>query len=96
MNTNLRSIEVVVLAVFFAGNSTDGERFLPLLRGFGNALGEHVGTMPYTQWQQAFDPLLTPGAWNYWKSHNFSEINNNVLDTIIEYAGKSARSSLAL
>jgi hypothetical protein len=44
--------------------------------------------MPYTQWQQAFDPLLTPGARNYWKSHNFTELRDGVLDTIVEYAGK--------
>jgi FAD/FMN-containing dehydrogenase len=59
-----------------------------LCGGLENVLGEHVGQMPYTQWQQAFDPLLTPGARNYWKSHNFTEITDGALDTIIEYAGK--------
>ena len=38
------------------------------------ALGEHIGVQPYTAWQQAFDPLLTPGARNYWKSHNSREL----------------------
>ena len=80
--------EVVVLAVFFAGDAAEGERLIQPLRRFGNVLGEHVGQMPYTQWQQAFDPLLTPGARNYWKSHNFTEITDGALDTIIEYAGK--------
>src|SRR5215469_5087088 len=82
LSTDVHGREVVILAVFFAGNPADGETFLPPLRGFGDVLGEHVGSMPYTQWQQAFDPLLTPGARNYWKSHNFAEINNNVLDTM--------------
>ena len=40
------------------------------------------------EWQKAFDPLLTPGARNYWKSHNFTEINDGAIDSIIEYAGK--------
>lgn len=31
---------------------------------------------------------ITPGARNYWKSHNFSELNDSALDAIIEYAGK--------
>jgi hypothetical protein len=44
--------------------------------------------MPYVQWQQAFDPLLTPGARNYWKSHNFTEMSDGALDNIIEYGGK--------
>src|SRR5215469_2681634 len=80
--------EVVVLAVFYNGDPGEGERLIAPLRRFGNVLGEHVGPMPYTQWQQAFDPLLTPGARNYWKSHNFTEISDAALDTIIEYAGK--------
>jgi FAD/FMN-containing dehydrogenase len=80
--------EVVVLAVFYDGDPGEGERLIQPLRHFGNVLGEHVGPMPYTQWQQAFDPLLTPGARNYWKSHNFTQISDGVLDTMIEYAGK--------
>ena len=48
----------------------------------------HVGVMPYTAWEKAFDPLLTPGARNYWKSHNFSAMSDAALDTIIDYAGK--------
>src|SRR5262249_14866111 len=47
-----------------------------------------VGPMPYVQWEQAFDPLLTPGARNYWKSHNFTEMSDGALSTLIEYAGK--------
>lgn len=80
--------EVVVLAVFYNGDPGQGEKLIQPLRQFGNLLGEHVGPMPYTQWQQAFDPLLTPGARNYWKSHNFTEISDGLLDTMIEYAGK--------
>ena len=44
--------------------------------------------MPYTAWEKAFDPLLTPGARNYWKSHNFLEMTNEALETIVDYAGK--------
>jgi hypothetical protein len=43
---------------------------------------------PYTAWQQAFDPLLTKGARNYWKSHNFARLSDGAIDAIIEYAGK--------
>jgi hypothetical protein len=43
---------------------------------------------PYTAWQQAFDPLLTPGARNYWKSHNFSALPDEVFDAVLEYAGR--------
>ena len=58
------------------------------LRAFGTAVGEHVGLQPFTAWQSAFDPLLTPGARNYWKSHDFSELSDAAFDLIVEYAGK--------
>ncbi len=80
--------EVAVLGVFYAGNTTQGEMLIAPLRGFGELLGEHVGVQPYTAWQQAFDPLLTPGARNYWKSHNFTELSDGALDSMIEFAGK--------
>ena len=80
--------EVVVLAIFYEGNIAEGERLIQPLRSFGNAHGEHLGPQPYVAWQKAFDPLLTPGARNYWKSHNFHELADGVLNAIIEYAGK--------
>jgi FAD/FMN-containing dehydrogenase len=85
---NVHGKEVVVLAVFYSGKIAEGERLIQPLRRFGDVLGEHVGAMPYIQWEQAFDPLLTPGARNYWKSHNFTELKDGALDTMIEYAGK--------
>jgi hypothetical protein len=43
---------------------------------------------PYTAWQKAFDPLLTAGARNYWKSHNFTKIADGLIDVVVEYVGK--------
>lgn len=80
--------EVVVLAIFYAGDAAQGRKLIePLLR-FGTPHGEHIGAQPYTQWQKAFDPLLTPGARNYWKSHNFTELSDGALSSMIEFAGK--------
>ncbi len=80
--------EVVVLPIFYAGAVAEAEKLIAPLRSFGNALGEHIGPQPYVEWQKAFDPLLTSGARNYWKSHNFTELADGALDTIIEFAGK--------
>jgi FAD/FMN-containing dehydrogenase len=80
--------EVVVLAIFYTGDTGQGLKLIEPLRQFGDAHGEHLGAQPYVQWQQAFDPLLTPGARNYWKSHNFTELRDGLLDTTIEFAGK--------
>lgn len=79
--------EIVALALCYAGDPAAGEKLIAPLRGFGTAHGEHIGVQPYTAWQQAFDPLLTPGARNYWKSHNFSQLSDDAIDVVIEYAG---------
>ncbi|TOH78185.1 FAD-linked oxidase [Vibrio parahaemolyticus] len=80
--------EVVVLAICYAGDPSEGEKLIAPLRDFADAHGEHVGVQPFAAWQQAFDPLLTPGARNYWKSHNFNSLSEGVIDAAIEYAGK--------
>lgn len=80
--------EVVVLAVFYAGDPAEGEKVLAKASTFGTPVGAHMGAQPYTAWQQAFDPLLTPGARNYWKSHNFVEISDGAIDALIESAKK--------
>ena len=80
--------EVIVLAPFYLGDANEGQKWIDRLRGFGTLHGEHVGPMPYTQWEQMFDPLLTPGFRNYWKSHNFTELSDAAINTMIEYAGK--------
>ncbi len=76
---------IIALAVFYADDPQQGEPLVEPLRKFGTVLGEHVGVQPYTAWQQAFDPLLTPGARNYWKSHNFSTLDDGLFDVVIQY-----------
>ena len=80
--------EIVILALFYIGDPEKGEKQIESLRKFGTVCGEFVGIQPYIDWQQAFDPLLTPGARNYWKSHNFLQLEENTIDAAIEYAGK--------
>ncbi|UCD63987.1 MAG: FAD-binding oxidoreductase [Candidatus Zixiibacteriota bacterium] len=79
---------ILVLACFHVGDATEGEKAIEPVRGFGTVLGEHLGVQPYTAWQTAFDPLLTPGARNYWKSHNFSELADGVIDSAVDYASR--------
>ncbi len=79
--------EVVILALCYAGDPQDGAKLIEPLRTFGTPVGEHVGVQPFAAWQQAFDPLLTPGARNYWKSHNFTTLSDELFDVVIEYVG---------
>jgi len=78
--------EVVVLALFYDGDIEVGRKLIEPMRGFGDPHGEHIGAQSYVDWQQAFDPLLTPGARNYWKSHNLREVQDGVIDAIMKFA----------
>lgn len=80
--------EVIVFAAFHSGEEAAGRRALEPIRGFGTLVGEALGMQPYTGWQSAFDPLLTPGARNYWKSHNLAEIHDGLITLLVEYIGK--------
>jgi hypothetical protein len=77
-----------VLVTFYVGDVAQGRKLIEPLRRFGDPHGEHIGVQPYAQWQKAFDPLLMPGARNYWKSHNFTKLSDGALNSMIEFAGK--------
>jgi FAD/FMN-containing dehydrogenase len=74
---------VIVFAMCYNGPVENGPSAVESVRAFGTPLGEHLGPMPYVAWQQAFDPLLTPGARNYWKSHNLGEIQDGLIDALL-------------
>ncbi len=80
--------EIFIIAIVYAGDMKEGEKILDPLRKFGQPIADVVGPTPYAGFQQAFDPLLTPGARNYWKSHNFTKLDDEAIDTIINYAGQ--------
>ncbi|MBW2457192.1 MAG: FAD-binding oxidoreductase [Deltaproteobacteria bacterium] len=80
--------EVVILAACYAGDLQQGERELAQLRDFGKPIADVISPHPFAGWQQAFDPLLTPGARNYWKSHNFTEMADGLLDVVLDFAGR--------
>jgi FAD/FMN-containing dehydrogenase len=79
--------DIIALALFSPQAPDAVAPILEKVRGFGQVVGEHVGAMPYTAWQKAFDPLLAPGARNYWKSHNFTRLSDEAIDVVLRYAG---------
>jgi hypothetical protein len=80
--------EIFIIAALYNGDIKKGEKEIAPLRKFGNPIADIIGPMPFVAFQQMFDPLLTPGARNYWKSHNFAKLPDEALDTIVDYAGK--------
>ncbi|ABE35181.1 berberine and berberine like family protein [Paraburkholderia xenovorans LB400] len=79
---------VIVFAMCYTGPIENGPSAVEFVRAFGTPVGEHLGPMPFVAWQQAFDPLLTPGARNYWKSHNLGEIQDGLIDALLSAIDK--------
>ena len=78
--------DVLVVVPFYAGDMAAGEDVLAPIREYGDPIADVVGPHQYAEFQQAFDPLLEEGARNYWKSHNFSTVSDDAIDTVVEYA----------
>jgi FAD/FMN-containing dehydrogenase len=76
--------EVLILAMCWAGDMASGEKAMAGLRGLGTPIADVVSPHPYVGWQSAFDPLLTPGARNYWKTHDFECLEEGLVDTLIQ------------
>lgn len=47
--------EVVVLAIFYAGDVKQGEKLIEPLRGFGDPHGEHIGVQPYARREELLE-----------------------------------------
>ena len=82
---HVHGTEVIVFAMFHAGSPEAGKQALEPVRHFGKPVGEFMGVQPYCSWQKTFDPLLTPGARNYWKSHNFADLSDGAIEVTLKY-----------
>lgn len=73
---------VVIFAVCWSGVLSAGERALAALRGHGRPLADHVGPMPYVQWQQMQDPGAPAGQYYYWKTANYPALGESTLEQL--------------
>ncbi len=80
--------EVLVLAFCWSGDLEGGPRTIAPLREFGTPLLDMVAPQPYIDWQCALDPLLSAGFRNYWKSHDFLELSDGLIDVLLQYAAR--------
>lgn len=78
--------EILALAVCYNGDIAEGERLAKPLREFGKPIADIISPMPYTAWQTVLDPLLTPGARNYWKSHDFAGLSDGLVEVMMDHA----------
>ena len=80
--------DVVIFPLVYSGDAQAGERAAAPVLKFGDAIGAALGPTPYAGFQTAFDPLLTPGGRNYWKSNNFNTLSDAALDAMIASAAQ--------
>jgi FAD/FMN-containing dehydrogenase len=76
--------EVLIFAACYSGDMKEGEKAMKALRGLGKPIADVVSPHPFAAWQAAFDPLLTPGARNYWKSHDFADLPDAAINVILD------------
>jgi FAD/FMN-containing dehydrogenase len=79
---------VLIFAACYSGDMKDGEKAVKPLRALGKPIVDVIGPHPFAGWQAAFDPLLTPGARNYWKSHDFADLSDGAIKAIVAAAGR--------
>jgi FAD/FMN-containing dehydrogenase len=77
---------ILALAMCYAGAIAEGESVAQPLRQFGRPIADVVSPHPFTAWQAVLDPLLAPGMRNYWKSHDFLELGDGLIDVLIDHA----------
>ncbi len=73
---------VVIFGVCWCGEMAAGQRVLAALRGHGRPLADHIGPMPYAQWQQMQDAGAPAGRYYYWKTANFTALDDSTLERL--------------
>jgi FAD/FMN-containing dehydrogenase len=88
---------IIAFAACYAGPMDAAERAMKPLRAMGTPIADVIAPHPFAGWQTILDPLLTPGARNYWKSHSFAALDDGLIDVLVDYANKlpSAETELA-
>ena len=79
---------VLIIVALYNGPMDEGEKVIAPLRRLGQPIADGFAPHPFAAFQQAFDPLLTPGSRNYWKSHNFVALGDELIETLVDYGGK--------
>jgi FAD/FMN-containing dehydrogenase len=76
--------EILILAICYCGDLAAGEAATAALRAIGRPVADVVSPHAFVDWQQGFDALLTPGARNYWKSHDLTQLSDAAIPPLLE------------
>jgi FAD/FMN-containing dehydrogenase len=79
-------VPVFAVAACYCGALAEGEKALKPLRTFGAPMADIFAPISYVQMQRLFDPFFPPGRHTYVKSNFIRALNDQVIETVAEYA----------
>jgi FAD/FMN-containing dehydrogenase len=73
---------VIMLVLCWSGDIGAGQRAIEPLRTACSPLGEHLGGVPYVQWQHMQDLSAPPFRYQYWKTASFKTLSDATLESV--------------
>src|SRR5258706_308756 len=73
----------IAIAVCYAGDPAEGERYVQPLRAFGPPAADVIGPIPYPALQSMLDEGAPKGLQNYWKSAFLRELGDGAIDELV-------------
>ncbi len=86
LDANWHGRPVAISVLCWCGELTSAEAVLAPLRGPGAPLADHVGPIPYLQWQHLQDGGAPPGRHQYWKTASFDRLPDEAIEALAEVA----------
>ena len=77
------------IAGCYCGPVSEGEKILKPLRSFGPPMADAFGLMSYLQIQGMFESFFPPGRLVYTKSNFIRSMNDETVDALVSWVGKS-------
>jgi FAD/FMN-containing dehydrogenase len=90
--------KVCAIAACYNGPAAEGERVLKPLRAFGQPMADQIGPISYGEMQNLFTEGFPPCLQNYWKSNFLGKLDDEAVDTIVDYYARvpSPTSAIAI
>ena len=79
---------IVALLACYTGDPQEGEKVVAPIKSFGSPIGDVLTRRTYAQMQSLLDATQPKGRRYYWKSEYLPRIEEDLLDKVIEHAGR--------
>ena len=76
--------QMIAVALCCIGEKDEGDKLLKPLRDFMQPSVDVAGPIPYVALQGMFDATAPKGIHSYWRTHYFTELSDNTINTLID------------